>query len=788
MKWFALALIALAALLPGEASAQGSPVEAALQPAVWQGTAECPAGTTYVKVSTDLSQLDPDAQRGNARIELSKSPGGVPDAMGLSSLRAWNDQISLAVRLWRYRPLDFSQLLGQERAGNAALKPSEDGEELTSDKFFACTSLKLKKVPRRLVEGAIDSAADLPRELIGTIGCSDRAPYYALVLKIEPSGDTDFDGQLTFVRPHSGATGDVGAFEVFGEYDAETGQVTVIGDQWVRKTPALRDVFDFTASVRDGGQRLVGQSSWTSCGVVDLHVAGTDPSERIYAMAAPVPVADWDTPSACVTLSHWARQAWVETEGKSPYDGMTVGRAREIAIGLFADERFVPFFGKPFAELSAEERKRVNDVAQSCFRQLSFSDEFAHSGAHQFVTDFFPDHRSGEWIKLKRFRLLRGRLSKDMAELADKAVSESDIEPLKERLAGLDERFDELWTADLAAARALIESKIYTAQGAMIDRLKGEIDELPEDLRAFEAESHIRGEVAWLGEDRKPDQDALNAQLDDKLATAADRVLGDVAAGFDGKEPALGTLAELTAKVENPWPRIGSHVDRGGAGFQKLNAHFERFADALFDAFNTKVRSMIDSQAEFYERVGQYEATVHYHNRLVPSGPQFAPLFERYNQTIAALRPEPTFEDLVDDDGSPSSLGMKFAVSDYVETYWSASFSLLPFDLSFVTNSVYVSNVRKISCDAAEGQDGFWCRYDLNVGGPLPMVDAIVSMVSYEARFVLRGQQWELVETKGDGGGGVPYSSNDFGNQSYGFMDMRDPMQLWGASIMMNIK
>lgn len=728
---------------PAEQASDPGPPELALEPGIWEGRMECGRGTAYVTLSTDIHPYNSSTTRAAGRMDLADSPGGPPFARGQSTINFFSGKAQLRVRPWVFRPMDDAQFPGDYPAD---LTVSADRQTMTSATFGACRQLRLKRMTAERASGGIESAADLPPAFEGTLSCTNGQTTYHMRLQLTATGKTDFDGQVLIQPVADPSRSAIAAYEVFGEFDPGTAELTVIADRWIQQNRQLRSPLDFSGVIRQNGQRLVGEgpTSLGACRTVDLHVPGTDQSRLITMPSPALPPEQWDTPSGCATLSHWARQSLVETGGKSVYTSLTSAQAQEIGIGLFADERFVPYFTVPFAELSAAQRKHVLEVAEACRHQTYSSSEIYESGANTFTGGFFPDRASGEWLKLKRFQLKRKRLASEMADLEAQAVGEPDIGPLEARMAEIPERFAGLWQADLAAARTLIAAKIDAAKGAMIDRLNKEIDSLPVAWEAFDAGRRIRGQIPALGQDRTADQATLSASLDRKLSEAADAVLAAIAARFADRSPSLNALQDLRQRVELRWPALATYVNTGLPGFKSLDGAFSTLANASLASFESKTANMIDESAHFDDRTWQYSAAVRYYLAVVPTSKLFSATFRSYADHIDSLRPVPTERDLVADDGSPTSLGLRFAVASWFRQTYSAVNSVLPFDISFMTNAIFVSDVRKDNCATADS-GGYWCDFRVTVRG-MPMFAAAMSNLPSRARFALSSMTWNLVE------------------------------------------
>lgn len=726
------------------ASMAAGPAELALVPGIWEGTLECGRGTTYVTVSTDIHPFAGIPNSAAARIDFADSPGGHPIARSYTSIGVLQGRAAIVAKTWIFRPLDFASLTGQNARTEVSV--SADGRTMTSGSFGNCGAMQLRKMPDFVSRGGVESAEDLPPVLEGTLGCYGGTPTYYMRLRLTPTGDKSFNGQVVLQPVEPTQRDDLIAYQVFGEFEPDAAELTVIGDRWIRESRYLKETFDFTGTIRQAGQRLVGQgpSDWGSCGVVDLYVPDSDQSQIVSLPLTSLPPEQWESPSACATLITWARQSWVENRGLSVYSQAVQAQAHEIGIGLFAEERFAPFFSMSFAELTAAQRQQVVDVAEACRRQAWSAGEIYESGAMQYVSGFFPDSASGEWLKLRRFDLLRRRLTDEMALLELRAVGEVDVGPLQATMAELPGRFSELWQADLAEARSLISSKIETAKGIMIDRLEGEITALPIAWEAFATGKRIRSELPALGEDHSEEQAMLGALLDARLGEATDAVLAEIDQLFVDRSASLNTLQALRNRIDSRWPDLDPYVDTGKPGFKALDQTVSTMAKATLPSFKSKTRGMIDENEQFDNRIRQYGYAMKLYFRLVPMSVLFEKAFVPYASHIEALVPVPTYRDLVAEDGSPTSLGLRFSIRAAVESAISGFLSRSPVGLGRLMNAMHVTDVRKIGCSQSM-EGGYWCDYSMQTSAPA-MLSSILSQFHTSARLVLTDLTWMVVE------------------------------------------
>jgi hypothetical protein len=370
-----------------------------------------------------------------------------------------------------------------------------------------------------------------------------------------------------------------------------------------------------------------------------------------------------------------------------------------------------------------------------------------HNGATAFVEDFFSGNRPELALAATRFRLMQGRLAKEMRALEAKTVGEADMPGLQELLGELDERFSELWDVDLAGARSLIEKKLEAARGEMAARLEAQIAGLTTDASAFAAEAALRADIAALGEGRRADQERLGGLLNARLSNAADTLLTALVEDLSTAEPTLGTFESLRTRLNALWPRLEAYVARDGAAFAALRDYTGALAASAFPEFKTKVTGMMERAQSFEEREALYADVVSIYQHTIPNADELGGALAQYANLVESLRPEPTAADLTAADGSPTNLGIKLAMSQWLPAVWSSTFALLPYDLSFVTQTIRVASVRKIACAPAP-EGGHWCDFDLRLDGEFPFLD-LLSLMPVSGRFVLQSDAWTLVETPG---------------------------------------
>lgn len=705
---------------------------------VWEGSAGCQGGPQHYRLS-----IEPGDRSNRFVLDLLDSPGGVAWAQAIGPVGSHRTSIVVHPRHhWQVRPFD-------EPPWPVRLNVSENSGILTSAAFGTCNGVSLAPVSKAEQTGGITAADQLPASLVGTLGCDGNRPHQRVALTLSAHGEKSVQGTLALTAHPDGIASDGGTFEIFGEFDPATGSLTLVGDRWIKKPVGRAQTFDFAGVLRDGGRRLAARATLPTCGLLDLAVPGTRPVDRITRPLTPRPILDWTDAGSCATFVEWASQAVSQIGGTSFYKGISVGEARKVAVGLFANHRFDPYFGKSFEDLTAEEKKHITSLGQYCTRLHGFTTPMRHSGADMFITDFFP----GQWPELTlsatRFRLLRSRLDDETARLEDRTVGEADIPELEQRLGELDNRFKELWDEDLARARSVITGKLDSARGHFAARIERDIEALPDDWKAFDREGAVNADIARLGQRQRSEQDRLSRLLNARLAAVADTLLLRLADDAKSLEPTLTGLYTFRSRVDAVWPRLAKHSSGTGNGVTALNGISATLATAAFPAFERRVASMMSDATDFAEREARYRDVVSLYQSAVPADPARSAPFGRYAELVRSHAPVPTRADVVAADGGPTALGIKLALSDWMPKVWSATSAFFPPGLRYgflhLTGSIRVAGIRRIGCRAAK-EGGHWCDFDLRLDGRFPFLP-LMSLVPGSARFVLNGDVWEIVET-----------------------------------------
>ena len=741
----ACALLCLAtALLSG-------PTLADVELGVWEGSGVCGGNRHFYRLS-----IEPGEKGLRSVFDRLDSPGGRAVARQTNIVvdRTARDPAAEA-------PVELRINHGATKAGwwirdlNEPDVPpylilSADSQTVTErpDRKQYCTDFQLNRVSSPLVSGGAANAHELPQRMTGTWYCNQ--PMGRVDIAINDAQENSFEGVLTLGPHPTQPAGETGAMSFLGEFDPATGTLTMIGDQWSESSGRAPEVFDMTVTLRDGGSRGVGIRSTPQCRTVELTVDGHQLISGISPAATATPISEWQDPSACMSLVHWASQAVSEAGVDSLHTNLTVGKVREIGIGLLVDERFVPFFGKSYEDLDAAEKAHLWSLGDYCTRMRAFETPMRHSGAAQYTNDFFPrvdgrsPARAGIATVGPRVRLLKNRLESEMAELAVQPVTEADIQPLTGRLAQVEERFSDLWSIDRKPAIDLINDKLDEARGDLERRIASEIEALPIELSAYYQSLDVASSIGLLKGD--PERHArLQSALNDRLSFIADELLNNLAAKHSNDAPDLPALGRFVDDLNHLWPTIKDYARPSGAGAEKLVTLAETLASGGYQGFAEQANRVMASAEGFLEREQAYRTVVYLHATYTPNAAILSELFVDYHDLVRSMIPVPTLADLVDEDGGPSVLGIKLAAADFVSGYLREVSVVFPYDIFGFAASIRVAAASKEGCSNA-GENSYWCDFRLRVTGNLPMA-GLLSNIPSRARFQLRGNEWAIVET-----------------------------------------
>ncbi|NWH07318.1 MAG: hypothetical protein HXY22_01470 [Alphaproteobacteria bacterium] len=726
--------------------ARGSAIEAG----IWNGQVTSGDRVYDLRVINDFDY------RGSlqSRFEFRDPNGGSPIAVGYGFISG----SFLALSNWSYAPSVSAQLKAGWNPQVTLSASNPNLIEVEAQPNFGYSAATLERAPALEALGDIATARDVAGQFEGIYGChGDRAPMKALRLNLEATSDTQLKGSLEVVALPRQSTAPAENLPVIAQFDATRGTLSV----FVEGAPS--DVYDFEGRFSDSGRRLAGLAGrGTKCEVVQFYRPGANPLQAISRPTGQ-PIAAWDTPGACVAMITWANQARRASGNRSLYLGMTVDQADKIAVGLFADTRFRPFFGVAFGELTDSDRSHLGELAEACKRQVGFAHDLMESGAYGAITKFVGGRTRGATsnLPIQKFQLMQTTLAQEIAALKPRAVGEANIAELEATLAGLDSRFGDLWEADKAEARALIESKLEAARGAMAQRLLSDIAALTTDVEAFKQANKIRQEIAALGDSAMSAQAELNAALDAKLSAAADAEMTRLSDIFARETKDLATLKRMRAALELRWPVMGKFAKPEGSGFTAFATIFGAVAAGAFPTFEKIANDLLDESAPYETRQRQYFQIVTLYSTLSPTAPAWVGPMTRYTDLVKSLEPKIEAADLVDVDGSPSAIAIRLATASYLEQYWQTLFSMFPYDLSFIATTVKVAGTAKRSCSPAES-GGYWCDFHLTMDSAFPFPEILRNLPS-SARFAKEGDGWSIVEVPnnpgtGIGGAGIPES------------------------------
>ncbi|WP_341503860.1 hypothetical protein [Gallaecimonas sp. GXIMD4217] len=432
----------------------------------------------------------------------------------------------------------------------------------------------------------------------GYYRCNNRPVKLDLVL--EQQGDR-LDGAFVFYL----GTGDKpsGGYALSGRVD--NGTLTLKPGRWHKRPIGFMAV---GLKGRRQGDVITGaiQSRQCSDFRVSLDQARTEQAlaeaqqqEQAWQQA-PVALADArDEQQRCLAIAKWASQLQAEFPDLD-LRHTPLNRLYTKAAGLFADVRFVPFFGQPFDGLSKAQRKAFHRKTLSpCGRYPELRSHLAgykHLIGRPFTLDQGEFNAAEVALRVQIDRQARQWQQDSIARLAGLPASEAGFRALAELRGQSEQVLADLWPSDRApfahAVQAALARLAPPLLEGRVERALAKarhLDDLPglEQLLADNAELVAQLPQAQLEEHR--------ARLAEKEALLLGQAL----------EQALAELSLLPDDLDG--------LAQANAWYQDFQARFGRFEAArLADA----------RQAFAHKRLAL----------LAAIRPQLVALFERVEQ------------------------------------------------------------------------------------------------------------------------------------------------------------
>jgi hypothetical protein len=212
-------------------------------------------------------------------------------------------------------------------------------------------------------------AAGIAGVYTGTYVCPEKTPL-RLTLTLQPDGT--LAGIFAF-RPRANRLGVTEeAYNLRGTYEQSTGRFRLKAVSWVAPapvralSPAIEGAYDASTD------SLTARFTGLRCGdfeiARDAATAGLERRNRPIDQLGDVPASaavSGKPPESCAAILRWSSRFDREYENTN-WRNMPVDAVIPKMVNQFADDDFVPYFGKPLDQMTQEERLRIARTMREC--------------------------------------------------------------------------------------------------------------------------------------------------------------------------------------------------------------------------------------------------------------------------------------------------------------------------------------------------------------------------------------------------------------------------------------
>lgn len=417
-------------------------------------------------------------------------------------------------------------------------------------------------------------AADIGGVYTGHYVCGQG--YTPLKLTITPQPDGTLAAVFAF-QPPGGAPGgrrgvEETAYAMKGRYTAASGQFQLNPDRWLTIAPIGYMMVGVTGTYDSHTDTLQARITAPGCTSVEVkrdeaqsaqlksQVAVT--SQQMQNLPAGA-IAAGRFPEACLAIKSWTSR--VEKEYPDvDMDHTVLDAVYPRLMNLFEDQYFAQFFGKPYDELSPQERTRIGtQTMRQCFTNTQYRSSFTWQ--KQMERPFILLAGSFSQAQVMGGVLERRRLREEFRQAVDQIKALPPASDSWEKALGFESRaktFNVLWPSEYKGFDGAVSDAKRRAAAPV---LEARLQPLLASARGFEGLEAL---------ERFPSQQAaLFASLD---AGATARYRQQIAAKTDALRGDL--LAEERSRMQ-ALPSGLAGLERGAAWYQEFQARFNLRGD-----------------------------------------------------------------------------------------------------------------------------------------------------------------------------------------------------------------
>ncbi|MEM6517131.1 MAG: hypothetical protein AAF688_13175, partial [Bacteroidota bacterium] len=245
---------------------------------------------------------------------------------------------------------------------------------------------------------------------------------------------------------------------------------------------------------------------------------------------------------------------WMNTI-KSEYPNMRIGTAmprgavENMAINLYSDKFYKPYFGKSFVSSGQNGRTKTWRKIQTCYAKQNYNAERYKAWVFQsIIYNYHIDFRSDAFTnKIAQRNQLRDELDAKFTALKRNALDAAEMAALK---TDLSTKYAVLFPSELdALTNALIETESNSAESQLLSEFES-IKTLPLEYQSIEKALDFKSQNAKLfNKLTKPQRDKLLSQLDTKIEEILAQLMPKHLAEINNISSSAADISEINTLI-----------------------------------------------------------------------------------------------------------------------------------------------------------------------------------------------------------------------------------------------
>lgn len=422
--------------------------------------------------------------------------------------------------------------------------------------------------------GSAQEPSNIAGMWVGQYQCGQGAT--GLSLEIEGSG-SNLSAVFHFYPLPENPRAAEGSYSMRGGFDPVIGQLVLSPARWIQR-PGLYSMVGLSALISPDGETLTGRITYSNCGALEL-------TRWNESMPPPGPQAPQrpGTDDTCEHLLDWMGMVSAE------YPDLNLMRTSStilypIIANAYRAEYFVPYFGIPFPELSAEQRNRaLQNILRRCERDRSYREFVVNNASVFFFRPFSLN--TGSFSQQELVRLLEGKdavvvwRDRVLAALPGIPRTIEGFETLGNYITQGEADLSVLWPSE---KREFVE-QLSAARAEMARSLLADLESEARDLP-------VSRDGARRAIDIVAQSERLLAALPSETASATATIAATRPAEI------LGALFDEIRERLNALERDPAGLEQGRALYTSFQRDFRPFAGhSVHQSFDSEIRAWIST-------------------------------------------------------------------------------------------------------------------------------------------------------------------------------------------------